>query len=214
MRGAPASMAGPGSDARIRERAVTDAPTKGDAALSTTALLEAVARRDRNAYIALFRHFAPRVKSYLLRNGVQQSAAEELVQEVMLTVWHRAPLFDRRQAAAATWIYTIARNKRIDSFRREKFPEVDLQDPALVPAGGGGPHHEAGAAEESERLRCAMRELPPEQLELLSLHYFSDMSHGTIAGKLDLPLGTVKSRLRLGITRLRAMLDEELGPGR
>lgn len=194
---------------------VTEAPrgvtTAGE---STTDLLEAVARQDRNAFVSLFHHFAPRVKSYLIRNGLHEGAAEDVMQEVMLTIWRRAPLYDRRQAAAATWIYTIARNKRIDRFRREKHPEVDLEDPALVPDESDGPDRESGAAQEGERLRQAMQDLPAEQLELLELHYFGDLSHSAIAEQLSLPLGTVKSRLRLAIKRLRAKLDEELGPGR
>jgi len=193
---------------------MAEAPRASADGQSTNELLEAVARQDRSAFVALFHHFAPRVKSYLMRNGLHEGAAEDVMQEVMLTIWRRAPLYDRTQAAAATWIYTIARNKRIDRFRREKRPEVDLEDPALVPDEAEGPDHESGAAQEADRLRRAMRDLPAEQLELLELHYFGDMSHSAIAEELSLPLGTVKSRLRLATRRLRAMLDEELGPGR
>ncbi|HYM30755.1 MAG TPA: sigma-70 family RNA polymerase sigma factor, partial [Candidatus Cybelea sp.] len=98
-------------------------------------LIQAVAAaRDRAAFAALFRHFAPRVKSYLMRLGAENAQAEELAQEVLLTVWHKAATFDRRQASASTWIFTIARNRRIDALRRERRPELDPTDPMLVPA--------------------------------------------------------------------------------
>jgi RNA polymerase sigma-70 factor (ECF subfamily) len=172
-------------------------------------LLEAVARdRDRDAFKQLFAYFGPRVKAYLRRLGADEVLAEELTQEVMLTVWRRAHLFDRRQAAVSTWIYTIARNKRIDVIRREKWPEVDPDDPALVPEAEAPADALVAAEERSGRLHEAVKSLPEQQASLLRMAFFEDKSHSAIAQETNLPLGTVKSRLRLAMTRLRAMLED------
>lgn len=172
-------------------------------------LLAALAERaDRDAFARLFAHFAPRVKSYLLRLGAGDTLADELAQEVMLTVWRRAHLFDRRQAAASTWIFTIARNKRIDAIRREKRPELDPEDPALVPEGEKPADKQVEAGQKQEMLQAAVETLPDEQATLLRMSYFEDKSHSAIADEVGLPLGTVKSRLRLALSRLRTMLED------
>lgn len=173
-------------------------------------LLLAVARdRDRAAFAELFRHFAPRLKAYLTRLGAEGALADELVQEAMLTVWRRADGFDPAQASAATWIFTIARNRRIDGLRRESRPEVDPEDPALVPAPPEAADTLIEAAQETGRLQSAISDLPAEQAELLRLAYYEDQPHSAIAERTGLPLGTVKSRLRLALGRLRKALVEE-----
>ena len=170
-------------------------------------LVRAIAERgDRGAFAHLFAHFAPRVKAYLQRGGTSPSAAEELVQEVMLTVWRRSSLFDPVKAGVGTWIFTIARNKRVDRFRRENRGPLDPDDPMLhgepdVPA-----VQAIETAEEARSLRAAIAELPPEQASIVRLHYFASKAHSEIARDLDLPIGTVKSRLRLAIGRLRKAL--------
>lgn len=183
-----------------------------DATLDATAsaeLLEAVAQhQDKRAFARLFGHFAPRVKAYLRRLGAGDGLAEELAQEVLLTVWRRAHLYDRRQAGASTWIFTIARNKRIDAIRRERWPEVDPEDPALVPEAPESADRMVEAGQRQDRLRAAVAELPEEQALLLRLSFFEDKSHSVIAEELDLPLGTVKSRLRLALSRLRSRLED------
>jgi RNA polymerase sigma-70 factor (ECF subfamily) len=172
-------------------------------------LLQTLAEaRDRQAFARLFAHFAPRVKSYLRRLGAGDTLAEELAQEVMLTVWRRAHLFDRRQAGASTWIFTIARNKRIDAIRRDKRPDLDADDPALVPEAETPADKLVEAGQKEERLRQAIEILPQEQAALLRMSFFEDKSHSAIAEELDLPLGTVKSRLRLALSRLRSMLED------
>jgi RNA polymerase sigma-70 factor (ECF subfamily) len=172
-------------------------------------LLQTLAEaRDRQAFARLFAHFAPRVKSYLRRLGAGDTLAEELAQEVMLTVWRRAHLFDRRQAGASTWIFTIARNKRIDAIRRDKRPELDPDDPALVPEADTPADKLVEAGQKEEKLRRAIETLPQEQGALLRMSFFEDKSHSAIAEELDLPLGTVKSRLRLALSRLRSMLED------
>lgn len=171
-------------------------------------LLAALAERaDRGAFAQLFTHFAPRVKGYLRRLGAGDTLAEELTQEVMLTVWRRAHLFDRRQAGASTWIFTIARNKRIDAIRREKRPELDPDDPALVPEPDAPADKQVEAGQKQALLQAAVTTLPEEQSALLRMSYFEDKSHSAIADELGLPLGTVKSRIRLALSRLRSELE-------
>lgn len=125
----------------------------------------------------------------------------------MLTVWHRAAQFDRNKAAFSTWVFTIARNRRIDSLRRAKRPEIDPEDPALVREPDDPADQVVDAAQRSKLLHAAVAQLPEDQERLLRLAYFEDKSHSVIAEELALPLGTVKSRLRLAMTKMRAALE-------
>ncbi|MEQ9519033.1 MAG: sigma-70 family RNA polymerase sigma factor [Parvibaculum sp.] len=164
--------------------------------------------RDRKAFRVLFDHFAPRVKTYVIKLGCTHQQAEELAQETMAKVWHKAGQFDAERAAPSTWIFRIARNLRIDAFRRERHPEFDENDPSLLPM-EETPADTVIEQKQSERhLRTAMAGLPDEQMQLLHLSFFQDMSHGAIADSLGLPLGTVKSRLRLAMGKLRKIMDE------
>ncbi len=175
---------------------------------SAEELMTAVAERhDRQAFVQLFETFAPRVKAYLMRQGADQATAEDLVQDVMLTVWRRAALFDRSKAAVSTWVFTIARNRRIDTLRRARRPEIDPEDPALVREADDPADRVVEAAQRSESLHAAVAALPEEQAKLLRLAYFEDKSHSAIAAELALPLGTVKSRLRLAMGKLRSALE-------
>ena len=185
----------------------TDRPPTGQ---DINELVLAVAReRSRPAFAALFAYFAPRLKSYLVRLGAEAGQAEELVQDVMLQIWHRAEAFDPTQATASTWVFTIARNKRIDAQRRERRPEIDLTDPALVPEPVEPADRTLEAGQENARLNAAIGALPNEQAQLLRLAYFEDKPHSTISAEQGIPLGTVKSRLRLAVDRLRRLLREE-----
>lgn len=171
--------------------------------------LEAIAdRQDRSAFGALFDHFAPRIKGFMRKRGVEAAQAEDLAQDVMLTVWDRAGLYRRDQGAVSTWIFTIARNRHIDVIRRERRPEIDLDDPTLTvtPA----PEGEAivSQAQIASRLRAAIGELPPDQMQVLKKNFFEDKPHGEIAAELGLPLGTVKSRARLALAKLRQITQE------
>jgi RNA polymerase sigma factor (sigma-70 family) len=180
--------------------AVTDGRSLDD-------LLVAVARdRDRAAFGLLFGQIAPRLKAYLVRSGAAASQADELVQEVMLMVWRKGDSFDPARSAASTWIFTIARNNRIDAVRRDRRPEFDPGDPALVPDQAPAADRSIEAAQDTARLRDAILKLPSEQAELLRLVYFEDQPHTMIAQQSGLPLGTVKSRLRLAMARLRREL--------
>jgi len=181
-----------------------EAPPGGVGAADHAAWLLRVARQqDRAAFAALFGHFGPRVKSYLLKLGADAATAEDLVQEVMLTVWRRAATYDPAQAGVATWIFTIARNKRIDGLRRGPRADFDPNDPALVPETPASPDDEAAAVQWESAIADAVAAMPREQAEILRLAYYEDISHSDIAARIGVPLGTVKSRLRLAMGRLR-----------
>jgi RNA polymerase sigma-70 factor (ECF subfamily) len=173
-------------------------------------LLVAVAeKQDRAAFSELFAYYAPRVKSYLMRLGSDNAQSEEISQDVMVTVWRKASLFDRSQASVSTWIFRIARNRRIDVFRRTKKPDLDPEETMLLPSGVEAPDARVDAMETEARVRAAMKDLPGEQLQLLQLSFYEGLSHSEIAAKLDVPLGTVKSRIRLAFSKMKANLDED-----
>jgi RNA polymerase sigma-70 factor (ECF subfamily) len=173
-------------------------------------LLVSVARtQDRPAYAELFAYYAPRVKSYLMRLGADNAQAEEISQDVMVTVWRKASLFDRNQASVSTWIFRVARNRRIDVFRRTKRPDLDPDEEMILPSGVEAPEARVEAMETEIRVREAMKDLPEEQLHLLRLAFYEGLSHREIAEKLDVPLGTVKSRIRLAFAKMKAKLGDE-----
>ncbi len=169
---------------------------------------EIAERRCKVAFKALFGYFAPRLKAYLMRLGSDPDQAEELVQEAMIMVWRKAASFDPAQAAVSTWVFTIARNKRIDAIRREKRPEIDLEDPALVPQAETLADDIIEEQQDARRLKEAIGRLSTEQAKLVKMAYFGDKAHGAIAEETGLPLGTVKSRLRLALGHLRKELKE------
>jgi len=161
---------------------------------------------DRQAFARLFRHFAPRVKSYLLRFHMDGSAAEELAQETLLTVWRKASYFDPARASASTWIFTIARNLRVDFLRGSAHPEALEDHPALESA-DPLPSDVVLSSEREARTRIALTGLPQDQAEVVRLSFFEDKPHSEIARELGIPLGTVKSRLRLAFGRLKTALE-------
>ena len=166
-------------------------------------------KQDRTAFAELFSYYAPRVKSYLMRLGADGAAAEEITQDVMVTVWRKAGLFDSRQASVSTWIFRIARNRRIDVFRRTRRPDLDPEETMILPAAIEAPGDRIEAMETEARVREAMRDLPEEQLLLLRLAFYEGLSHREIAEKLDVPLGTVKSRIRLAFAKMKSRLGDE-----
>lgn len=177
-------------------------------ALEMDALLGRVAaHQDKAAFAILFTHFAPRVKAYLLRLGASSGVAEELAQEALLSVWRKAHLFDPAKASAATWLCTIARNLRIDAIRREKRPELDPED--FMPEPDADADAGLMLAEDEGRLRLALKELPADQIQVVELSFFADKPHSQIAAELGIPLGTVKSRLRLAMGRLKRAMGGE-----
>lgn len=173
-------------------------------------LVERVAaHRDRQAFVRLFDHYAPRINAYLLRIGTENGVAEELTQEVMVTLWRKADLFDRRKSSVGTWLFRIARNRRIDSVRRQRLGDLDENDPTFHPAGSDDPDETLDGQRREERVRLALESLPPEQRSLVDMAFFKGLTHSQIAEETGLPLGTVKSRIRLAFTRLRRLLEAD-----
>ncbi len=170
-------------------------------------MLAVSSRRDVDAFEVIFKHFAPRVKTYMAKLSADTQTAEELMQETMIAVWNKADQFDVAKGALSTWIFTIARNQRIDAVRRARRPEFDPTDPAFVPDAEQPADLRIAERQSASQLRAAMADLPKEQSTLLELAYFEESTHSAIAKKLNLPLGTVKSRLRLAFNKLRAALD-------
>ncbi|WP_233270442.1 sigma-70 family RNA polymerase sigma factor [Chachezhania sediminis] len=157
--------------------------------------------QDQAAFAALFRHFAPRVKGFLMKSGAEATQAEECAQDVMATLWRKAHMYDPARASAATWIFTIARNRRIDLLRRERRPEPE--DLGWGPEADPPAEDVAVLKQESEILHQALSDLPEAQADLIRQAYFGDLSHREIADRTGLPLGTIKSRIRLALDRLR-----------
>ncbi|WP_223391429.1 sigma-70 family RNA polymerase sigma factor [Caulobacter segnis] len=168
------------------------------------------ADRDREAFGALFDHYAPRVKALLVRSGTSAFAAEELAQETLLTVWRKAHLFDQGRASAAAWIFTIARNLRIDSLRRAD-RAVYAED--FAPEAEDPPQPDAilNGAQEAERVRAAMRTLNPDQAQAIEMAFFQEQTHTQISETLGVPLGTIKARIRFGMMKLRVFIERETG---
>ncbi len=164
-------------------------------------LMQVRDRQDRAAFAQLFRHFAPRVKGFLMKSGAGAALAEECAQDVMATLWQKAHLFDPARASVATWVYTIARNKRIDALRKARRAEPEELD--------WGPEPEPDQAEvmeaqqDTERLGQALAQLPAKQRALIEKAFYGDLSHSEIAAETGLPLGTIKSRIRLALDKLR-----------
>jgi len=174
-------------------------------------LIEAIAaRQDRAAFASLFRHYAPRLKAFLMRGGSDAETAQEVAQEALILVWRKARSFDRGRASAATWIYAIARNKRIDLARRSAKPAIETEDWLAVFA----PEEEDAdksvlAGQTYTRVKELLVSLSADQLMVIRKAFFEDKTHTAIAEELGLPLGTVKSRIRLALGRLRDALEKE-----
>ena len=171
-------------------------------------LLRVGSDRDRSAFEKLYEHFAPRLKSFLLRIGSDVSSAEEICQESMIMVWRRAETFNPDSAGASTWIFTIARNKRIDKLRKDNRPLPDLNDPLFFQMPVDKSDDILERVEEEQKIKNALKNLPLEQAKLILSAYYEEKSHRKIADETNLPLGTVKSRIRLAINRLRSQLEE------
>ena len=167
----------------------------------TAQIYEIRDKQDQAAFAELFAHFAPRVKGFLMKSGADAYLAEECTQEVMATLWRKAHMFDPSRASASTWIYTIARNRKIDALRKQRRPE-----PEDLPWGPEAEPEQAdaiGLKQETEQLAVAIKELPEKQRSLIEQAYYGDLSHSEIAEITGLPLGTIKSRIRLELERLR-----------
>ncbi len=162
--------------------------------------------RDRAAFAALFDHFAPRLKSFVMRSGAGSAQAEEIVQDVMLTVWRKADQFDPARAQVSAWIYQIARNRQIDVLRKERRPiPEDLFEGVVFEPDAS---QILAVEQEAEQLKGALSQLAPEQRKIIEKAYLGELTHQEISALTGLPLGTIKSRIRLGLDRLRHVLKD------
>ncbi len=173
---------------------------------SHEAMIVAIANdKCRSSFSQLFKAFAPKIKSFVMAQGLNSQMAEELAQDTMLSVWRKAHLFDPKKAKASTWIYTIARNLRIDMARKEArkkpLPENLWHDFDVLSADNALINEES-----HNQIRAALANLNQEQQEVLKLSFFENLSHSETANALGLPLGTVKSRIRIGILKLKEMI--------
>ena len=177
-----------------------------DAAAQARLLGRVAMAQDRQAFALLFKHFAPRLKAFHLRAGLSDTAAEELAQETMLLIWRKAGSFDPARAGAATWVFTITRNLRIDQARRQRGNLAEPPAEAEI-----SPSAEALSleCERAQLIRGALAALSVTQRQVIELSFFADTPHSGIATALNIPLGTVKSRIRLALARLREALGTE-----
>lgn len=172
-------------------------------------LLRRVAEHeDVRAFQQLFETYAPRVKSYMMRKGADMNTAEELAQETLLTIWRKAKLYSGEKGSATTWIFTIARNLRIDRLRKE-FPWQALPEGHDEEASSDTPPDEVvSEIERKRRVHLAISDLPKDQHDVIMLSYIEGLSHSEIAERLKLPLGTVKSRMRLAYQKIRECVED------
>ena len=183
--------------------------SSGSTPENLAAWLQAVAQRqDRDAFARLHAHFAPRLAAWLTRSGLSPSQAEDVVQETMVAVWRKAGLYSPALGGPSTWIFVIARNLRTDYQRRKANRE-------LAPLEDWDQIDDTATAEEllltGERegiLRKALSQLSREQAQVLEQAYFADKPQSVIARELGVPLGTVKSRVRLALARLKTLMEE------
>jgi RNA polymerase sigma-70 factor (ECF subfamily) len=172
-------------------------------------LIDLIARsQDKTAFTTLFDAYAPRVKYFLIRNGASSASAEELAQEALLTVWRKAHYFSADRGTASSWIFTIARNLRIDETRRDKRAQLYAMVGEFDDIDADRPDELVSATEHAKRVRSAMTQLPDDQLEVVKWSFVEGAAHSEIAERLGLPLGTVKSRLRLAMRRMRKSLED------
>lgn len=173
---------------------------------TTIWLLAVRDQRDRDAFAKLYTHFAPRLKAMLLKSGLRDGRAEDIVQDVMLAVWHKAPQFDPQRAEASGWIYRIARNRHIDLMRARKGLTEDLSEEP--PDTSPDAFQILALEQEQLALRAALQTLAPAQRQLLQKAFFEELPHSQISAATGLPLGTIKSRIRLGLAKIRRDLSD------
>ena len=161
--------------------------------------------RDEMAFSEIFDFFAPKVNAYFIQNGIRFESSEELTQEVLSTVWLKSNLYDSNKSALSTWIFTIARNKKIDFFRKNSkidFKEEDIREFLYH-------DREVNLIEQNEAKKQMERinnELDEQQKIMVKMNFFENKSHKKIADELEIPLGTVKSRIRHILTKMQGLL--------
>ena len=205
----------PDSAARISSLArgrpaVNQSPQRDDT--WSLALEQIATERCRSSFAAFFRHFSPLLKGFLMKGSRLNAAqAEELVQEIMIKVWGRASQFDSRKSSATTWLYTIARNSRIDWLRRQANAETDelIADDLYEDEAAETPFVQLQQLRHERTVAQALAALPEEQALVLTKVYMESKSHSEVSDELGLPLGTVKSRVRLALKKLQDIVGRE-----
>ena len=165
--------------------------------------------RSDGAFRRLFEEFGPQIKRYMMRHGADAATAEELAQETLLTVWRKAGLYSPAKGTPATWMFSIARNLRIDRLRKEVcWQELSDETAEATPSEDAAPDDAASERQRQARVQAVLAAMPGEQRDVVTLAFIDGLSHNEIAGRLSLPLGTVKSRLRLAYQKVRAALED------
>jgi RNA polymerase sigma-70 factor (ECF subfamily) len=192
---------------------VANANDPGDPRSKATQFAECIAQiaaeQSEEAFDVLFRYFAPRIKSYCLRLGADASSAEEITQEAMISMWRNAAQFDPSKASPSTWIFTIARNLSIDRFRKGRRPEFDPNDPAFVREDQDPPDRLVDRMDFEKNIRGLIDLLSANERNVLTLSFYENLSHAEISRQLGLPVGTVKSRIRLAFAKIRSALEKQ-----
>ena len=165
--------------------------------------------RDRDAFRELYERYAGRIKGAMIRSGARNDEADETAQEAMLAIWRKADTFDPARAPASAWIFTIARNRRIDMIRKTNRPMPDPNDPLYAPDPPTPAEAEVAIEMRNAKVRDALSSLSTDQRTAVHLAFFEGLSHAEVAKSMDTPVGTVKSRLRLAAARLRGALGNE-----
>ena len=173
----------------------------------STCLNEIALNQDRKAFSNIFKYFAPRLKSFFVKLGCTEMQAEEIIQEVMIAVWTKSHTYNQDKSSVSTWIYTIAKNKRIDKIRKERRHYLSESDEGLEIPVDSTQEKEIFSAQLSSSLKKYMSNLPEEQSKLLQLSYFYNKTHADISEELKIPLGTVKSRIRLALAKMRHLVE-------
>ncbi len=192
-------------------RATNIRPQDRDASYWAALMLDIAENRDKEAFKTLFDYYAPRVKSFIMRSGISEITAEEVAQEALMTVWRKADKYNPALASASTWIFTIARNKKIDRLRKDARPLPDANDPTFAGPGVDTPETTAWHSINAAKVHAALDQLPEDQRKVLKLAFIEENPHAAVSEMLGIPLGTVKSRIRLGLEKLRTLLAEQRG---
>ena len=172
------------------------------------AILNIAESQDNGSFKKIFEYFSPRLKSFLMKSGAEESIAEEIIQETMTIIWTKADYYDPKVASPSTWIYTIARNKKIDILRKSRKAILEDIETAVLPAVEPKTEENIEHDQKFDLIAQQLDSLPKDQLDLLKMNFFEEKSHGEISELTGIPLGTVKSRIRLALEKIRGKLDK------